>query len=158
EYRLEVASTGSAAATNVRFSDVLAKGMEFVRASDGGQYDTEARTISWSLGTLPAGQTRTVTFHVQMRLGGDYMHQATATADHGLEAKAAGCVRTEGVAALTLTVVDQENLVEVNAVTTYEIRVFNQGTGSCSNVCITATVPDGLIPVGADGPAVNHVQ
>jgi uncharacterized repeat protein (TIGR01451 family) len=158
EYRLEVASTGSAPATNVRLTDVLPKGMEFVAASDAAMYDTESRTITWSLGALASGQVRTVTFRVQTRLGGDYVHQANATADHGLEAKAAGSVRTDGVAALTLTVVDQENLVEVNAVTTYEIRVVNQGTGSCSNVCITATVPDGLVPVSADGSATNHVQ
>jgi hypothetical protein len=86
------------------------------------------------------------------------MHQATATADHGLEAKAAGSVRTEGVAALTLSVVDLENLVEVNAATTYEIRVVNQGSGACSNVRITATVTDGLTPMNADGPSSNRVQ
>jgi uncharacterized repeat protein (TIGR01451 family) len=158
EYRLEVASTGSAPATNIRLIDVLPQGMEFVSASDGGAYDTESRTISWSLGTLASGQVRGVTFHGQTRLGGDYLHQATATADHGLESKAAGSVRTEGVAALTLAVVDLENLVEVNAATTYEIRVINQGSGACSNVRINATVPEGLTPINADGPAVNHVQ
>jgi uncharacterized repeat protein (TIGR01451 family) len=158
EYRLDVASTGSAPATNVRLTDVLPQGMEFVSASDAAQYDTESRTLSWSLGTLASGQIRGVTFRVQTRLGGDYMHQATATADHGLEAKAAGSVRTEGVAALTVSVVDLENLVEVNAATTYEIRVVNQGSGTCSNVRIAAIVPDGLVPMTADGPSVNRVQ
>ena len=81
EYRLEVASTGSAPATNVRLTDVLPQGMEFVYASDGGIYDTESRTIAWSLGSAPPGQVRAVTFRAQTRLGGDYMHQATATAD-----------------------------------------------------------------------------
>src|SRR5439155_11284522 len=39
----------------------------------------------------------------------------------------------------------------------YELRVVNQGTGSCSNVRIVAVVPAGLTAVHADGPAGSHV-
>jgi uncharacterized repeat protein (TIGR01451 family) len=158
EYRLEVASTGSATATNVRVSDVLPSGLAFVSANEEGAYSAATKTVSWDLGSLAPGQTHIVAFRAQAHSAGEYVHQAVAAADHDVEAKAAGAVRTEGVAALTLAVTATENLLELNAETTYEIRVVNQGSGSSSNVRIVAAAPEGLTLLNAEGPAVSHVQ
>jgi hypothetical protein len=121
-------------------------------------YSAATRTVSWDLGALDPGQTRVVTFRAQSHTAGDYVHQAAAVGDRGVEAKAAGAVRAEGVAALTLDVVATENLLEVNAETIYEIRVVNQGSGPSSSVRIVVAAPEGLIPMSAEGPAASHVQ
>jgi uncharacterized repeat protein (TIGR01451 family) len=158
DYRLEIASTGSATATNVRVSDVLPAELEFVSASEGGAYTAATRTVSWNLGSLASGQTGVVAFRALAHSAGDYVHQAAAAADRGVEAKAAGAVRTEGVAAVTLVVTATENLLELNAETIYEIRVVNQGSGASTNVRVVAAAPEGLILLNAEGPAVSHVQ
>jgi uncharacterized repeat protein (TIGR01451 family) len=158
DYRLEVASTGSATATNVRVSDVLPAGLEFVSASERGAFSAATKTVSWNVGSMAPGQTCAVTFRAQARTAGEYVHQAVAAADRGVEAKAAGAVRSDGVAALTLAVTATENLLELNAETIYEIRVVNQGSGSSSNVRIVAAAPEGLSLMSAEGPAVSHVQ
>src|SRR5205814_889247 len=64
----------------------------------------------------------------------------------------------EGVPALLLEVVDLDDPVEVGAETTYEIRVVNQGSCASQGLQIVATVPDGMTPQGATGPAPYHVH
>jgi len=41
---------------------------------------------------------------------------------------------------------------------TYEVRVVNRGSVPCTNVQLQATVPDGLQPRDASGPAAHHVS
>jgi uncharacterized repeat protein (TIGR01451 family) len=158
EYRVEVANTGSATATNVRVEDVLPPGLDYVSSSDDGAYAAQTRTVSWSVGALPPGQTRSVAFRAQAHTGGDYVHEVRATGDRGLEAKAAGAVRTQGVAALAVGLAASDQLVEVQGDTTYEIRVVNQGSGPSTNVRMDVLVPDGLAFVDAEGPAAHHAQ
>ena len=158
EYRVEVANTGSATATNVRLEDVLPPGLEYVSSSDGGAYAARTRTISWTVGALPPGQTRAAAFRVQARTGGDYVHEVRATGERSLEAKAAGAVRTEGVAALAVGLAASDQLVEVQGDTTYEIHVVNQGSGPSTNVRVDVLVPDGLALVAAEAPTAHHAQ
>jgi uncharacterized repeat protein (TIGR01451 family) len=158
EYRLDVANTGTAAATALKITDSLPEGLEFLSASDGGAFDAASRNVQWSMETLAAGQSHTVTVKVRAVLPGDWSNKAVAKTERGQEAKAELPVHVEGVPALTLEVVDLDDPIEVGAETTYEIRVVNQGSSACVNLKIQAVVPDGMAVVGADGPAANHIQ
>jgi uncharacterized repeat protein (TIGR01451 family) len=158
DHRLEVVNPGQAPATGVRLIDTLPEGLEFVSASDGGTYTAMSRTVEWSIGTVAPGQSRAVTLHLHPRTGGDLLNQAVARADRGLEAKAGAAIHVEGIPALLLEVVDLDDPVEVGAETTYEIRVLNQGTGTCTNVQIQATVPDGMDAIGSEGPSAHRQQ
>lgn len=61
-YRLTVRNTGGSFAEDVRVSDAVPEGLSYVEgsASDGGMYS--AGSVSWSLGSLEAGESRSVTF------------------------------------------------------------------------------------------------
>ena len=43
-------------------------------------------------------------------------------------------------------------------VTSYEVRVFNQGSAPSPNVRLVVTLPEGLVPIRGEGPAANRVQ
>ena len=62
------------------------------------------------------------------------------------------------IAALALELVDLEDPVEVGGELTYEVRVVNQGSCPCTNIQITATVPEGLLPREATGPSAHRLQ
>lgn len=158
EHTLEVVNSGDALATNVKLFDTLPAGLEFVSASDGGVYDKTTRRCDWTIGTLPPGQSRTVTIKMMAVKPGEWVNQALAQGDRGLEAKAGNPVQVEGVPALMLEVVDLDDPVEVGHETVYEIRVVNQGNAACLNVRIVATVPEGLTPLGGEGPAPYRIQ
>lgn len=75
-YMLEVTNTSATDALDVKVTDkvpLASKGegqppLSYVdgSASDGGQYDEASKTITWDLGTLPAGESRTLYFRVQV--------------------------------------------------------------------------------------------
>lgn len=155
---VEVANPGSAPAVGVAVTDTLPSGLDFLSATDGGQYDPTARALRWQLGTLAAGGKRTLTYRVKATAVGEQADKVVALAEHGLEAKAEAAVTVEGVAALMLEVIDIEGPSEVGADMTYEVRVVNRGTVPCTNVQLQATVPDGLQPRDATGPAAYHVS
>jgi uncharacterized repeat protein (TIGR01451 family) len=158
EHRLEVVNPGQAPATSVHIVDTLPEGLDFSAASDGGAYTADKRTVDWNVGTLEPGETRAVTLRLLAKTAGDYVNQAVARADRGLEAKAGAPVHVEGIAALTFEVVDLDDPVEVGAETSYEIRVVNQGSAAALNVHIQTVVPEGMTPLGGDGPSAIHVE
>ncbi len=52
------------AAANVKVTDYLDKGVDFVSADNNGQYDADAHTVTWDLGERPDGAHGTVTLTV----------------------------------------------------------------------------------------------
>jgi uncharacterized repeat protein (TIGR01451 family) len=158
EHRLEVVNPCPVPVTGAQLIDTLPEGLEHVSASDGGVYDAAARSVAWSLGTLGPGETRTVTIRLLARKPGDWVNQAVVRADRGIEAKSGVPVHVEGVPALLLEVVDLDDPVEVKGETTYEIRVVNQGSGTCTNVQMRGVIPAGLEALSADGPTAYRLQ
>jgi uncharacterized repeat protein (TIGR01451 family) len=158
DFKLEVMNNGTAAAENVVVNDTVPAGLDFVSASEGGQYDPANRRVHWTVGSLPPGEQRTLTLKLLTRSAGDLVNSAVARADRGLEAKAQASLHAEGIAALLLEVVDLQDPIEVGSQTTYEIRVVNQGTATSTDIQIIATVPEGMSARGASGPVPYRVQ
>jgi uncharacterized repeat protein (TIGR01451 family) len=158
EFDLEVFNPGSGPATNVVVIDTLPEGLDFVSATNGGSYDPASRRITWTLPSLPAGQRQGLSLQLMARKVGDWVNRLTATADRGLQAQAESRLLVEGVPALMLEVVDLDDPVELNNITTYEIRVVNQGSSACTGVQIHALVPSELAPYDAEGPSPHRIQ
>lgn len=158
EFDLEVSSTGSAPASNVRVLDALPEGLEFISASDGGTYDASTRIITWIIGTLQPGQRRGLEMKCYGSKAADYLNRSVAQADRGLQATADAPIRIEGVPALMLEVIDLDDPAEVGSEAVYEIRVVNQGSSTTTGLQIVATVPDGMEPREGAGPTAYRIQ
>ncbi len=72
-YRLTVTNTGKAIAKNVVIEDTLPSDkkthtlfLNYQEASDNGSYDKQTQTITWKIGDLKIGQSKTVTFTVKL--------------------------------------------------------------------------------------------
>jgi uncharacterized repeat protein (TIGR01451 family) len=157
DLRLEVANPGPQPAANVRLTQTMPDGLEFVGASTGGVLDATTKNIVWSLGTLGPSQVQTLMLRLRPRLAGDWTTQGVATADRLAEARAQQAIKVEGAASLSLEVVGRDDPLEVGAETVYEVRVANQGSAASGNVRLTALVPEGLVPVRAE-PAARILQ
>ena len=60
-YTLKLNNPYTRALSAALVQDKLIDALSFVSASDGGTYDPATRTVSWKLGTLQPGETRTLT-------------------------------------------------------------------------------------------------
>jgi uncharacterized repeat protein (TIGR01451 family) len=157
-FELELANTGSAAAGFVEVMETLPAGQDFVSASDSGFYDPAGRTITWRLPALPPSGQHRLGYRVKAVGVGEQVGHTVARADRGAEVRADSTFTVEGIPALMLEVVDLEDPVEVGGELNYEIRVVNQGSCPSTNIQITAAVPDGLQPSGANGPTAHRFQ
>jgi uncharacterized repeat protein (TIGR01451 family) len=157
EFDLEIQNTGTAPAAGVRIVDDVPESMEFASASDGGVYDPAMRQVQWALGSLAPGQRRGLTVKLTAQKAGEWTNRAMAQGDRVPPVPAEATVLLQGVPALMLEVVDLDDPVEVDAETSYEIRIVNQGTCATTNLRILATLPAGMVFRGAVGPTNYHL-
>ena len=159
-FTLEVANPGNAPTPNVQAAVSFPEGLEFVSASDSGNYEPGSRTITWNLGAHPAGGKKALSFKLRAGLHGKLEVRAVAASptkvgDKPLEARSTAVLEVEGVPAVGFEVVNVDNPAEVGKDVTYEIRITNQGTRPLTNLKLAAVLSDGLTLSGVTGP-VKH--
>ena len=152
DFRLEVSNPGSAPANNVRVTQSLPDGVEFIYASTAAIPDMARSQVCWTLGNLPAGQTQMLTIKLRAKAVNDWIFKTSATADGAPEAKATHTLHLEGTPVLWLEVVNHEEAIDLGAESVYEVRVLNQGTTAVPGVRLSASVAEGLLVLNADRP------
>ena len=81
-YTLNVSNTGPSAASNVRLTDTLPEGTQFVSATtSAGTCQHANGTVVCNLGTLASGMAATITLTVRPTVGGTHTNQAIVSAD-----------------------------------------------------------------------------
>ncbi|MCC7192071.1 MAG: DUF11 domain-containing protein [Phycisphaeraceae bacterium] len=152
QYTITVKNTGDAPAKNLTIKDT-GNGTASA-ASDGGRID--ATGVTWSLGTLEAGQSKTVTVSRTGNAMGTIKDTATASATCAQAVTASAETEIVGIPAILLEVVDTDP-VKVGGTTTYTITVTNQGSADGTNIVITSSLEDSMEYVSSDGPTKGTV-
>ncbi|HUU82158.1 MAG TPA: hypothetical protein VM243_01520 [Phycisphaerae bacterium] len=154
-YELTVSNEGDAPARDVMLVDTLHSGSTFLEASDGGR--AGGGRVSWNLGTIPPGGSRTVTVKCKMTTIGTIRNTAQATG-YCCEAAAEFTMEVMGIPAILLEVVDIHDPIEIGANETYEITVFNQGSAVGTNIVIACVLPDEQQFVSGQGPTKGEAR
>lgn len=152
EYRLIYTNSGPGDAHDVTLSDVIADGQTFVSCTGSCDSTTTPGTVTWSLGTVAAGASRTVTFIVKLD---DTFPAGTTTIDNVAVSK----TREEGQKPsdkTTVTVTAKPDLkLEKSASSpttgkavageeiTYTLAYRNDGDATAAGTTIEETVPAG---------------
>ena len=155
---LSMANSGTAAARSVELAAQLPPGLKFVSANNAGYYDEKNHRVLWQLEELPPAEIGSVEMVVMPIALGSQQVVAAARSPDGLADQVAHVLEVEGVAALTFSVVDSEDPIEVDGVTEYVIRVGNQGTKPAADVSVTATMLGDMQPVEASGPVDYRIE
>jgi uncharacterized repeat protein (TIGR01451 family) len=148
-FTLEVSNPGNTSTPNVQAAASFPDGLEFVSASDGGNYEPGSRTVTWNIGPQAAGAKKSLTFKLRAGVAGKIEVRAIAASpiivdEKPLDARSSAVVQIDGVPAVAFEVVNLDNPAEVGKEITYEIRVLNQGTCALTNVRLAAALSDGL--------------
>lgn len=143
-YRFVVRNTGTGSVDNVVINDPLPNGLTTL---DG------KNAISFSVGTLKAGESKEYTARVKAAAKGNYSNTATVSATGGYNASSQPVATVVREPALRITKTGPaREFIGRNA--TYEITVTNTGDGDARDTMIEDTVPaDARFISASDGGA-----
>src|SRR5207249_7305069 len=154
-YTLTVHTAGPSDAQNVVVSDPVPAGTTFVSA-DGGGTDT-AGTVSWNLGTIPAGAADTtlhLVVHVASSRTAELSNTATDTTDT-TDPDGTNNSATEGTAVQASADIEVSKTGPATATAgtalTYTITATNHGPSDNAGFAITDAVPAGTSYVSSTG-------
>ncbi len=137
-FQLTITNAGSTEVTGVMLTDTLPAGLDHA----SGQ-----KQLSWELGALAPGQSRSVDYQIVAKTVGRLCNRAVATAAGGLREEVESCVNI-AEARLTLAMTGPKEGF-VNQETSYRITVQNAGSTALANVVITNPVPATMTYVSA---------
>ena len=148
------------ALTNAVITDTIPAGTSLVSTSAGAQ--VSGNTVTWRApGPIAPGQSFATALRLRCDNLGVFVNPAQATADCVPPMRDQKPFKVVGVPGLLLEVVDNPDPLLLNngtsEVTTYTIRVTNQGTREARAVQIRATAPPELKLVDAAGATPGQV-
>lgn len=157
-YVIRLENPGPAPINNVQVIENVPAGFEFVEATAGGDYNSDARQVAWFVGRLEPNASTSVEVKLIPSQLGEHTVTTEVKADAGVSATAHATTRVEGVSSVVLEVVDRDDPIEVEGETLYEIRVTNQGTKPADGVQVAAALPDEMEALEIDGPSEGVIE
>jgi uncharacterized membrane protein len=112
-----------------------------VSADHNGKFDASSKHVQWFVGRLEPGQSVQVSCELNAVALGDFTHAVSVLSDSGVRADAKSQTKVDGIASLTMELVDLDDPVEIGAETAYEIRVKNEGSKAATGVSIACELP-----------------
>jgi len=151
-----VSNNGDGPSNNTTVNVTLPSGAEYIGASSGGTMSGNG--VTFSLGTLAAGESRDVSVDLVGRAPGNLRVSASASGACADPVNTSCQTEYRGIPAILLEVVDIDDPVEIGQQTTYVIRVTNQGSADDRNVVVKCVLPDELAYVSAAGATQARVD
>lgn len=136
-YKIDVTNPSEAVNTNVVLTDRLPEGLEFAEASDGGSYNASNRSVTWNLGDIAPGETRSVNIFVKAILERDepgWCNVASVRSNEVPPRDSEACTVVEAVPAMHIDGYDTEDPVQLGDTTIYVIEVRNEGKKAATQV------------------------
>ena len=154
-YQITVQNTGDTTLNGVTVTDNAPGGTQ-ITSSSGAQ--VQGNTATWNIGTLGAGQSRTVSVGLAASQAGTTVNRASVQTAEGLNDSSQAETVWRGFAAVLVEMVDDPDPLLVGEMTTYTIRVTNQGTAPDNQVAIRVNFPNNIQPMSAGGVTQGQVQ
>lgn len=146
KYQIKVTNVGDTTLTSVVVTDTAPAQTSIVEAPGAS---VSGNTATWTIGSLPAGQERTLSMTLTSKVPGNLCNRVSVAAAEGLRESSEACTLWKGLAAVLLEVVDDPDPVQIGETTTYTIRVTNQGTADLHNIKTTAEFDAETTPVSS---------
>ena len=137
--------------------DIYSSGGTWESVSGNNYYLDSGDIVTWNLGTLPAGQSRSVVFSAEVTSGSGAPTNGTqiattamALAANGASSAASASVIAHANPALRLSMTGDRSPVQAGDVLTYTLDYGNPGAVSLSGVGLRAVVPAGTTFLSAN--------
>jgi uncharacterized repeat protein (TIGR01451 family) len=157
-YQNMVTNGSTETVRNATLVESIPAGMEFVAASDGGRLDPARRTVSWSLGPLGPGKSKTVQLQLLPKLAGVQNSVVHAIGADGSTVRTASATKVVGYVSLGVDVPALDRPVNIGEQVTLRVIGRNRGTSAASNVKLKVALPAQLSLVSVRGPGKYRVS
>ena len=157
-YTFVVRNDGDAPARNVIVEDTLPAGAQVVALAPDAAQSASGGTVTWHVTELRAGAAMDFSVTVRSGIAGRYANHVSARADCAGDASATHSAQVQGIAAILLEVIDEEDPIEVGSTETYIITATNQGSAVGTGITIRCTLEDNVKYVSSDGPTLATVS
>ncbi len=148
-YEITLRNTGDGAARDCQLMDMLPGGVTYQSSTPAGSFD--GSNVVWNLGTLAAGDERTVRVNVRADSIRTLTNRAKAMAYCADEVNATWETDVRGIPAILLEVVDVEDPIPVGTNVTYVIRVTNQGSADGTDIEVVCDLEEQMEYVTSGG-------
>ncbi len=148
-YEIMVKNIGNGDARDTIVSDALPAGTSYVSSTPAGSVN--GGTVNWNLGTLAAGDERTVTVVVRANTISTITNNVRASAYCADAVSASHTTEVNGIPGILMEVVDVEDPIAVGDSVVYVIRVYNQGSAADTNINIVCELEAAGAFVSASG-------
>jgi len=156
-YTITATNTGGSTLTNAVVTDQIPAGMSYVSSVPAAT--VVGNTATWSLGTLTAGQQRTLTLTLRGDTVGTWTNSATFSSAQGITGTASTTtVVTAAPSGMTMSTTDTTDPVAVGNPTIYVITATNQGGTALHNLRIVNAISPLMTFVSASGPVTYTVS
>jgi len=145
DYEIVVSNTGDTALSNVVVTDTAPAATTIVAAPGANVSGNKA---TWTIAQLKAGEKQTLTVKLASKTEGTHCNGVVASAGV-MSATAEACTVWRGISAVLLEVVDDPDPIQVGEVTTYTIKVTNQGFANINNVKVVYVSDEETDPVSS---------
>jgi len=139
-YNIVVSNPSKVTATNAVLTDPLPEGIVYVDSSPKAA--VAGQNLTWKLGDLAAGASKSVSVTVKGARTGDFLNTATVVADDGLSAKASAPTKIIQPA-LVLTKQAPKEALLCDTIP-FTVIVKNTGDAPATNVRIVDVLPEGM--------------
>lgn len=148
----KIGNEGTRSVARVKIVETVPTGLEFVEATDAGQFDPSTRTITWTVGPLAPGADHRVSATLTPKTVGRYEAVITATGPTGSVATVKPQLAVEGFPSLAVEPLGDQRLVAVGEQVTTKVQLKNQGTAPAQNVRMVIDLPSELRLVSVKAP------
>lgn len=152
-----VANNGDVPLENVTVVETLPKGITFVEAAGGGQYNATRHEIAWRLDRLGPKESRVLKVKLLPKAPGKFTCTVTAKSDTGQEASTSAMTQAIGYTSLGLDVEGGGPPIFVGDTVTFTITPVNRGTTNAANVAVEIEISPELEVASVNAPT-KHSQ
>jgi uncharacterized repeat protein (TIGR01451 family) len=153
---ITITNSGDGQARNTVVTQYLAAGTKFTSATEGGAL--QDNTVVWRVGSLLAGETKTVTSRVAADKIMTVRTSAVAEAVAASPVEGVMVTDVQGVAAILTRLADINDPVPVGDNEVYVVQVENQGSLAGTGIALRCVLEDGMEYVSSTGPTQARVE
>jgi uncharacterized repeat protein (TIGR01451 family)/gliding motility-associated-like protein len=151
-------NAGPSNATNVKISDALPSGYEFISATPAGSTTYDQNTGIWNIGSLMAGSNINLSIVAQIKADGNYANSASVSSaserdPNNANNTAVATTTPVAVSNLSISKTVNNSNPNVGSNVTFSITANNAGPSNASNVKVVDVLPSGYTFVSASTPA-----
>ena len=128
DYQITLVNSGSAPARKVKVLTTLPVNGKLVKVPKDADYDRATRRLQWKVDQVEPNGSLTFPFQVRMMGSGYYECVVEATADATAKAMDRRTTDVMGMPVVELDVGETKRVLDVEGVTTFQIRISNSGT------------------------------